>query len=325
MESRELAYFVAVAEERNFSRAATRLGIAQPALSRAMQRLERRLGVRLLERTSRHVSLTNAGEVLLKEGRKALTALVMAERSAQRAGRAAPRLTVVMKPGGDAGLLEPLLTRFATHPDGVDVEVLICGLGEVKTLLRDGTADIALLRLPQDDLDGLATEDLLTEREMMVVPRTHRLAGRRSVGAADLAGEILPRWAEDAPGTGPVIKDTGQVAELIALGRMIAVLPESVARHLGRGLVAVPVEGRRTTLAAAWTDQRRDRALASFVRTAAETATMLSTVLGDREQLGADDGQEVELVGAVRSGRGGEPEETLATVLAEEVEAVHLE
>ncbi|MBF8192793.1 LysR family transcriptional regulator [Nonomuraea sp. K274] len=75
MESRELAYFVAVAEEQNFSRAAARLGIAQPPLSRAIQRLERRLGVRLLERGTRHVSLTRAGEVLLREGRKALTSL----------------------------------------------------------------------------------------------------------------------------------------------------------------------------------------------------------------------------------------------------------
>ncbi|RKN39468.1 LysR family transcriptional regulator [Streptomyces hoynatensis] len=95
MESRELACFVAVAEELNCSRAAVRLGIAQPALSRSVQRLERRLGVRLLDRTSRRVSLTRAGEVLLREGRTALTALAAAGRSARRAGQAARQLTVV--------------------------------------------------------------------------------------------------------------------------------------------------------------------------------------------------------------------------------------
>ncbi|MGR6915505.1 LysR family transcriptional regulator [[Actinomadura] parvosata] len=273
MDSRELAYFVAVAEERNFTRAADRLGIAQPPLSRAIQRLERRLGVRLLERTSRHVSLTRAGEVLLKEGRKALDGLAAAERLVLRAGRA---LTVVTKPGGDAGLLGPLLDRFAAHPDAVAVEVVICGIGEEPALLRDGTADLALLRLPQDDLSGLATEELLTEREMVVLPRTHRLAGRATLRPADLAGETFPRWTAQWPGTGPVIRDTGQVAELIALGRMVAVLPESVARHLGRGLATVPLDGRRTTLLAVWREERRDRALAALVRTAAEVAVTRS-------------------------------------------------
>ncbi|WP_217166440.1 LysR family transcriptional regulator [Streptomyces sp. AC512_CC834] len=277
MDSREVAYFVAVAEERNFTRAAARLGIEQPPLSRAIQRLERRLGVRLLERTSRRVSLTPAGEVLLDEGRRALDSLTAAEQLTRRAGRARQRLTVVTKPGGDAGLLNPVLTRFAARPDAVDVEVLICGIGEERTLLRDGTADIALLRLPQEDLGGLATEELLTEREMVVLARAHRLAGSTSVGMADLAGEVLPRWSEAAAGSGPVIKDTGQVAELIALGRMVAVLPESVARHLGHDLVAVPADGRRTTLLAAWPEERRDLALAAFIRTAAETAATHST------------------------------------------------
>ncbi|GLY77831.1 LysR family transcriptional regulator [Actinoallomurus iriomotensis] len=276
MESRELVYFVAVAQERNFSRAADRLGIAQPPLSRAIQRLERRLGVRLLERTSRQVSLTRAGEVLLNEGRKALTNLAAAERLTRRAGRE-PRLVVVTKPAGDAGLLEPILARFAAHPDTVEVEVLICGIGEQKSLLRDGTADVALLRTPQTDLSGLATEELLTERELVVLPRTHRLAGRASVRTVDLADEVFPRWSDESPGSGPVITDTGQVAELIMLGQITAVLPESVACRLGPDLIAVPVDDRRTTLLAAWSEERRDRALAAFVRTAAEVAAARST------------------------------------------------
>ncbi len=272
MDSRELAYFVAVAEERNFTRAAARLGIAQPPLSRAIRRLERRLGVQLLERTSRHVALTRAGEILLRAGREALTALERAEHLARRAGRAPRKLTVVTKPGGDAGLLEPVLSRFAAHPDAIDVEVTVCGIGQEKALLRDGAADVAFVRLPQADLGGLASEELLTERELVVLAPDHRLAGSASLRMADLAGETFPRWTADAPGSGPVITDTGQVAELIALGRMAAVLPESVARHLGRGLVAVPVDGRRTTVLAVWPEERRDRALAAFLRTAAEAA-----------------------------------------------------
>ncbi|MDQ0788536.1 LysR family transcriptional regulator [Streptomyces sp. B3I8] len=278
MDSRALAYFVAVAEERNFSRAADRLGISQPSLSRAMQRLERRLGVRLLDRTSRQVLLTRPGETLLEEGRKALAALTAAENATRRAGRAPRRLTVAMKPGGDGGLLPSVLARFADRPDAdtvgadVEVEVLLCGIGGETALLRDGTADLALLRLPQDDLAGLDTEELLTEREVAVLPRTHRLAGASCLRMSDLVGEVFPRWSARSPGEGPLITDTGQIAELIALGRMIALLPESVARRLGHGLLTVPVENRRTTLLAVWPADRDDRELAAFLRTAADVA-----------------------------------------------------
>src|SRR5829696_1696223 len=101
METRELRYFVAVAEELHFGRAAERLGIAQPPLSRAIKQLEQRLGVPLIERTSRRNTLTQAGEVLLHEAKKALDAVAAAARRTQRAGQETPRLTLVMKAGSD--------------------------------------------------------------------------------------------------------------------------------------------------------------------------------------------------------------------------------
>jgi len=273
MDSRELAYFVAVADELHFGRAAERLGMAQPPLSRAIQRLERRLGVELFDRANRRIELTPAGEVLLAEGRKALTALDAAARRARRAGRADPRLVVVTKPGGDAGLLEPILSAYTGHPDAVDVEVVICGIGEQEPMLRSGHADVALLRIPHDDADGLATEELLTERNVAVLRRDHRLSGRASVTTADLEGETLPRWSEDQPGSGPLVRDTGQVPELIALGSMVAVLPESATAHLRADLVGVPViDGGLTTLLLAWPEDSRSRPLAAFVRTAVEVA-----------------------------------------------------
>ena len=125
METRELRYFVAVAEELHFGRAAQRLGIAQPPLSRAIQQLERRLGVTLLDRTSRAVTLTEAGSVLLREGRAALDAVDAAERRTRRAaaGDRPPGLVLVTKAGASSELLAKLLDAYAAEPGAVAVEV----------------------------------------------------------------------------------------------------------------------------------------------------------------------------------------------------------
>src|SRR6187551_3200172 len=118
METRELRYFIAVAEELHFGRAAIRLGIAQPPLSRAIRQLERRLGVALLERTSRSVALTEAGSVLLREGRAALAAV------------GHPGLVLVTKAGASSELLSKLLDAYAAEPGAVTVDVVLCGPAE---------------------------------------------------------------------------------------------------------------------------------------------------------------------------------------------------
>lgn len=266
MDSRELHYFVAVAEELNFGRAATRLGIAQPPLSRTIQQLERRLGVLLLERTSRQVTLTPAGEVLLHEGRKALTALTAAERRARRAGE--KRLVLAMKANSDAGLLEKILASVES-----EVDLQICGIGEQGVLLREGHADAALLRFPHDDPEGFAYAELLTEPDMAVLPRTHRLADRESLTMADLAGEQFPHWPGHPPNGGPFVRDSAQLLQLIALGRTIALLPASMEHHLRPELTCVPVTDAPTsTLAIAWPEDARSRSLAALVTAAVECA-----------------------------------------------------
>jgi DNA-binding transcriptional LysR family regulator len=199
VETRELAYFVAVAEELHFGRAAQRLGIAQPPLSRAIQQLERRLGVTLLERSSRRVALTPAGEVLLRDGRIALDAMSAATRRAQRTGWAEPRMAVVMKPGGDGGLLPDILDAYRSEPDAVGVEVLLCGRHEREVMVRDGRADVGFLHSTHGDLSGFETQALLEEGQVAALSARHRLAGRRSLLMADLEGEPMPRWP-GAPG-----------------------------------------------------------------------------------------------------------------------------
>ena len=275
-ETRELAYFVAVAEERHFGRAAQRLGMAQPPLSRAIQQLERRLGVTLLERTSRGVNLTAAGAVFLAESHKALDAVAAAVRRALRAGKDGPKLLVAMKPDGDAGLLERILPLYRQDPDAVEVEVVVCGVGEQTPMLRDGRVDLAFVYPAHDDLSGFDTELLLTQDQVAVLHRGHRLAGRSALVLADLDGEPFPRWPGRDPATasGPLIRDPGQLMQLIALGQAVAVLPASVRRHAWADVVCVPVlDAPQSSILLAWPDRTRSRAVAAFVRASTEAAT----------------------------------------------------
>ncbi|MGH3319754.1 MAG: LysR family transcriptional regulator [Streptosporangiaceae bacterium] len=282
VETRELTYFVTVAEELHFGRAAERLGIAQPPLSRAIKRLERRLGVALLDRGSRHVALTPAGEVLLHEGSRALDAVAAAALRTRRAGQPDPRLVVATKPGGDAGLLPDILAAYEREPDAIPVDVHLCGVGEQMSLLRDGRADAAFLHAPHDDLSGIDTEELLVQRQVAVLPAWHRLAGRDGVRLADLEGETMPRWpgmAADAA-SGPEVRDAGQLMQLIVLGHTIAVLPESAVGHVRRDLVCVPVlDAPLVTMMVGWLEQSRSRALAAFVRAAAAVANRHQPVM----------------------------------------------
>jgi DNA-binding transcriptional LysR family regulator len=285
VETRELAYFLALAEELHFGRAAQRLGIAQPVLSRAIQRLERRLGVSLFERNSRKVALTPAGEVFLHEGGKALDAMAAAIRRAQRAGRPDPRLVLVMKPGSDGGLLPDILSAYEAEPDAVAVDVVF-GVAERAAMLREGRADIGLLH-STNDLSGLDAEELLVEGQVAVLPRRHRLATASSLRMADLRGETMPRRA-DAPASGavdPAFREGGQLMQLIALGRMITLAPESVRGHVRDDLVCVPVlDAPPIALMLAWPERSRSRAVAAFVRAATAVAARRDgrTAAGER-------------------------------------------
>ncbi|MEU7026434.1 LysR family transcriptional regulator [Streptomyces sp. NPDC046275] len=276
METRELRYFVAVAEELHFGRAARRLGMAQPPLSRAIQRLERRLGVPLLHRGTRAVSLTEAGAVLLREARVALDAVEAAERRTRRAASPSHGLVLATKAGAAGDLLAKLLDAYAAEPGAVAVEVLLCGPGEQERLLRDGHADVALLQRPFDTTAGLDTEDLHTEPQILVLPAGHPWSGRPHVTMAEVTGRPdlpLPRWPGPGgrypDGPGPRVRDHTQLFQLIALGRACALVPESLRPQLREAHTTVPVpDAPPVTTVIAWPPHSRSRAVAALVRTA---------------------------------------------------------
>ncbi|MGW7294592.1 LysR family transcriptional regulator [Streptomyces xiamenensis] len=272
---------VAVAEELHFGRAAERVGIAQPPLSRAIQQLERRLGVPLLTRNRRGVRLTSAGEVLLHEGRAALDATTAAVRRARRAGGAGDRegggerLVLAVKAGASHDLLHALLDAYAAEPGAAGIEVLPSGTCEQGEMLRDGRADVALMHAPFNSLAGFDSEELRTEGQIAVLPAGHPLAARGSLSLAEVGGIPglpLARWARHGtypPGPGPEIHDQTQLAQLIALGRTVAVFPESARAWLWAEHAAVPLRDAPPVVThIAWPAHSRSLALAGLVRTA---------------------------------------------------------
>ena len=276
METRELRYFVAVAEELHFGRAAQRLAIAQPPLSRAIQQLERRLGVDLLHRTARSIALTKAGAVLLQEARIALEAVEAAERRTRRAAADRPGMVLATKAGASTELLSKLLDAYAADSRAVAVEVMLCGPGEPEGLLRKGHADVALLHRPYDLTAGFDTEELHTEQQVVVLPAGHPLADRSHLSMAEvnaLTDLPLPRWPRRdgsyPDGPGPQVRDHTQLTQLIALGRACALMPESLRTQLRHDHAIVPVpDAPAVTTVIAWPPHSTSQAVANLVRTA---------------------------------------------------------
>ena len=276
MEIRELRCFVAVAEELHFGKAAQRLGIAQPPLSRTISRLERRLGTALLERTSRKVTLTAAGAVLLAEGREILSAVAAAERRTQRAAEAHPSVVLAVKSGTGGELLTKLLDAYAAEPGAATVDLLVCEAHQHRQLLREGQADVALLHLPFDSATGLDTETLSTEGQVAILPASHPLALRSQVRMADVTAlpELpMARWPGPGggypEGPGAEVRNLTQLFQLIALGRTTVVIPESAGADLRRDLAAVRVlDAPPVTTVIAWPPHSRLRAVADLVRVA---------------------------------------------------------
>ena len=183
VELRHLRYFVAVADELNFTRAATRLHTSQPSLSQQIRQLEAEVGVALLERSRHHVALTNAGRVFLRETKDILGRLEHAGRLAkQAAGGRAGDLSVGTFPAADVRILPALRPLVATHLPNLRLILHSKYAVEPVTGLRTGALDVAFLRGPLDaDGHGLELVDLLHEEIVVVLPAHHALARRKRI------------------------------------------------------------------------------------------------------------------------------------------------
>lgn len=234
MELHSLRYFVAVAEELHFGRAAARLHITQPALSRQIRALEEELDIELLHRTKRTVTLTEAGAAFLVEVRKALQQVESAVRVAQRAARGeVGSLRIAFTPSAMHTVLPEMLRQFRDrHPD-VKLEMAeLCTLDQVRAL-RTETVDVGLLH-PPIEASFIDLFPLRGERLVVALPQTHRLASHTRLALKSLAAEpfiLHPRYE------GPVLYD-----QILRLCRAAGFEPHIVheeARHQTRvGLVA---------------------------------------------------------------------------------------
>ena len=181
MELRHLRYFVAVAEELNFTRAAARLHTAQPSLSQQIRQLEAAVGVALLDRSRRHVALTNAGRIFLREAKDILGRIEHAGRLAKQAadGRAGD-LSVGTFPAADVCILPKLRPLVAARLPHLRLVLHSKYAVEPVAGLLTGTLDVAFLRGPIE-AEGLEIRELLRERIVVMLPAHHALARRKRI------------------------------------------------------------------------------------------------------------------------------------------------
>ncbi|KAA6216056.1 LysR family transcriptional regulator [Streptomyces filamentosus] len=258
MELRQLEYFVAVAEERNFTRAAERVHISQSGVSAQIRRLEQELGAELFDRSARAVALTVAGEAALAHARAALAAAGAVGRAVDEVtGLVRGRLTVGMVVGCTVTPLFDALAAFhGAHP-GVEVLLREDGSDRLVEGVRGGALDLALVGAAVATPEDLHALTIVDERLVAAVPPGHPLAARESLALAELVARPLVCMP---PGTGlravldqacaarglrpSIVMEAGApdaIADLAVRGLGVAVLSESMAAvHAGR-LTALPL------------------------------------------------------------------------------------
>ncbi|WP_416562003.1 LysR family transcriptional regulator [Nocardia testacea] len=276
MELRQLEYFVAVAEEQNFTRAAQRVHISQSGVSAQIRALERELGAELFDRSARTATLTVAGKAALEHAR---TALEAAEAVGQAVGEVTDlirgRLTVGMVVGCTVTPLFDALADFHRAHPGVEISLLEDNSDRLAEAVRTGALDVALIGTATAEPDGLKALTLLREQLVAAVPRGHALAARRRVTLTELCAHplvcmpsgtgvrtVLDRACQTQDLRPVVALEAGAadaIADLAARGLAVAVLSDSMAAAHRDRLVPLTLEGVDTAayLALIWKNSVR--------------------------------------------------------------------
>jgi DNA-binding transcriptional LysR family regulator len=286
MELRQLRYFVTVAQELHFARAAEHLDITQPALSKQIRVLETELGVQLFTRTKRTVQLTKAGEVFLSGAQQLLKQAEKAIALTQRTAMGeVGRLTIGFTSTATYTVLPELIGRFRVRYPLVEVEMLELSTEAQVTALNRNEIDLGFLHPPIDSR-GLELYPILAEEFVSVLPKQHHLVHKKLLSLKDLAGEsfiLHPRsegpflydgflkLCRQAGFQPQIVKEVNTHQTricLVAAGMGITFIPAGLQPLVSQDLVCKPTEnlGMKLEFAAAWRSVVTAPVLQEFIK-----------------------------------------------------------
>jgi DNA-binding transcriptional LysR family regulator len=299
-EMRLLRYFVTVAEERHFGRAAERLHIAQPPLSQQIQKLERQLGVELIDRSRRPIELTDAGNALLVEAKLALTHGEQAFAAARRAATGhLGHLHIGALQAAVDGILSYVMRAHRRDFPDVKLELTELDTAEQVTQLVEHRLDVGFLRGPVDE-PSLTIQTLIEDPLAAVVCDDHALARQERIAPSALADQPIVLWTRTAAPTTyadvielfrthhiepPVVDESPRIQTILALvasGAGIALLPTSFINLNRKGVRFIPLYGPLPLrpLAVAWRSSNQSPSVRCFLDVARQTSPQYLRDLG---------------------------------------------
>ncbi len=266
-EMRHLRYYVALVDERNFERAAGRLGIAQPGLSQQIMNLEAIVGTPLLDRSRRSVNLTQSGEVFYEEAKKILSqseSALIATRRVSRGESGQLSIGYVASAAYSGAVVEAIKLFRADHP-GVEIKLVEMELRQQLARIAEGLLDFGFIRWPAPIPDGISTHIVKREPLSIVLPADHPQAMKREAALSTFKSEtfLTPLQPRDVgfhsttydacheagfePAIAPAGFDFTGIASMVAIGAGVTIVPKSMERVDFPGVRHVPLAGLEVT------------------------------------------------------------------------------